>query len=424
MRLRRRVRSERQALLAWVFGGAAVVITISACDAGETRTDADPSPDPARLSQEEVDRLRAIGYVGFTDSQVDPDAPPIRHHDAARSQPGYNTVANRDLASVEIVDAEGRTLHRWHDPAARHWSNAELLPEGDLLVPGSMRDKSGNFLLRMSWSGKTRWRQMVNAHHDVERRPDGRISTLLFRLRRIPEIDPAIDVKDHEIALLDGEGNLLERRSLYDLLTSNPDEFRFLPVQAKPEKRPFIDLLHANSLEWMHQPHLEARSALYAPTNVLVSFRHQDTVAIFDWEANELVWAWGQGEISGQHDATVLPNGNILIFDNGLDRGASRIVELDPLQKEIVWEYEAAEPKDFFSLRKGSSQRLANGNTLIANSDSGDAFEVTPAGEMVWHYVNPRADEHGNRATIVRIKRYPTELIDPLLRLDGTWTSD
>jgi hypothetical protein len=132
----------------------------------------------------------------------------------------------------------------------------------------------------------------------------------------------------------------------------------------------------------------------------------------------------GEGEISGQHDATVLANGNILIFDNGLDRRASRIVELDPLRKEIVWEYQAAEPQDFFSLRKASSQRLANGNTLIANSDSGDAFEVTPAGERVWHYVNPRADAHGNRATIVRIKRYPTVLIDPLLELDGTRTSN
>ena len=34
------------------------------------------------------------------------------------------------------------------------------------------------------------------------------------------------------------------------------------------------------------------------------------------------------------------------------------------------------EPTDFFTLTRGSCQRLPNGNTLIANSESGEAFEV------------------------------------------------
>ena len=415
MRVTKRTLEARKTPLWRLTINAALLVAVSGCGADEQQVPPLQTQDPAPLSQEEVDRLRAIGYVGFTDTQVDPEAPPVRLYDRARSQPGYNTVANRDLAAVDLVDADGQTLHRWHDTQARHWSNAELLPGGDLLVPGSLRDEQGNFLLRMSWDGQTRWRRMINAHHDVEARPDGKISTLLFRMRRIPEVDPEIDVKDHEVAVLDADGNLIGQRSLYDLLASNPDEFEFLPVRPMPGNRPFIDLLHANSLEWMHQPHLESRSPLYAKGNVLVSFRHQDTVAIFDWEEEKLLWAWGQGEVSGQHDATVLPNGNILIFDNGLARGSSRIVEVDPLLKEIVWEYEAEEPADFFSLRKGSSQRLANGNTLIANSDNGDAFEVTRSGDLVWHYVNPRADDKGRRATIVRIKRYPKAFIEPLL---------
>ena len=77
------------------------------------------------------------------------------------------------------------------------------------------------------------------------------------------------------------------------------------------EDTTFIDLLHPNSIEFMRHRQLAKRHRLYAPTNVLVSFRHQDTIAIFDWEAKRLLWTWGRGEISAQHDATVLENGNI-----------------------------------------------------------------------------------------------------------------
>ncbi|MCX7013628.1 MAG: hypothetical protein NTW86_13910, partial [Candidatus Sumerlaeota bacterium] len=34
-------------------------------------------------------------------------------------------------------------------------------------------------------------------------------------------------------------------------------------------------------------------------------------------------------------------------------------------------------------------QRLPNGNTLIAESDAGRIFEVTPGKELVWDYYNP-----------------------------------
>ena len=41
-----------------------------------------------------------------------------------------------------------------------------------------------------------------------------------------------------------------------------------------------------------------------------------------------------------QHAPTPLPNGNLLIFDNGTLRGYSRVIELNPLTEEIAWEYD------------------------------------------------------------------------------------
>ena len=67
--------------------------------------------------------------------------------------------------------------------------------------------------------------------------------------------------------------------------------------------------------------------------------RREACVAIFDWTNKKMAWQWGRDAISGSHDATVLENGIIPIFDNGLQRGWSRAVEVDPLTKVIVWEY-------------------------------------------------------------------------------------
>ena len=37
----------------------------------------------------------------------------------------------------------------------------------------------------------------------------------------------------------------------------------------------------------------------------------------------------------------------------------------------------------------GNAQRLPHGNTLVCESSFGRFFEVTPAGAIVWEYVNP-----------------------------------
>jgi uncharacterized protein (UPF0248 family) len=98
--------------------------------------------------------------------------------------------------------------------------------------------------------------------------------------------------------------------------------------------------------------------------------------------------------VSGQHAPTPLPNGNVLIFDNGVHRPDdsmpySRVIEVDPKTNEIAWKYQDSPAWNFFSPRMGGAQRLPNGNTLIAESSYGRIFEVTKEGDVVWEYVNP-----------------------------------
>lgn len=395
------------------------VVSMVLVGCGGERESRQPPSAPERTGpqdpdRERIDRLRALGYVGFTDERVAEGEAVIPLHVPERTAPGYTLITSGDLALAQLFDAEGRVVHAWRGEPPETWSNAELLSDGSLLVPAMVGVKRS--LLHLSWGGELLWRAEIRSHHDAELTPEGTVATLTNVKRRIPTISEDVDTKDHEITILSRDGELLERASIHDLLATAPELFEFQRVERMEENLgQVIDLLHCNSLEFMWRSDLAERDPIYATGNVLVSIRHQDTIAIFDWKAKRLVWAWGQGELSGQHDATVLANGNILVFDNGLARGWSRVVELDPLRRKIVWEYRAPDPEAFFSLRKGSGQRLPNGNTLIANSDSGEAFEVTAAGEDVWRFLNPNADEQGRRATIVRAKRYSSELVEGLL---------
>jgi len=130
-----------------------------------------------------------------------------------------------------------------------------------------------------------------------------------------------------------------------------------------------------------------------------------DLIGILNIEQEKIVWKWGPENVSKQHHPTLLESNNILIFDNGVDKKHSRIVEINPYSKKIVWEYKSNPPDKFFSLCRGANQRLPNGNTLITESDSGYVFEVTESGEIVWEFYNPETRNKKERAAIYRMMR-------------------
>jgi hypothetical protein len=59
------------------------------------------------------------------------------------------------------------------------------------------------------------------------------------------------------------------------------------------------------------------------------------------------------------------------------------------ISRQIVWSYQSKNNHGFFSHIGSSGQRLPNGNTFICSDTEGHIFEVTPAGELAWEYINP-----------------------------------
>jgi hypothetical protein len=403
-----------------------IALLVLGCDEpSPTRAPEQLAPPQAQasewVSQEERQRLLALGYLDFAAEVSTAEAGGTVRHDPQRSHPGYNLYTSRTLRLTELVDAGGRVIQSWRGDGPGVWVRSVLLPDGDLLVVEISRVGGPHYLMRLTWQGEVAWRRRMPAHHDVVPLADGRLLVLAMRTRSLPALHPDRPIRDDELSILSSQGEILDTHSLYDVLSKgrslNPAREPIGDTATGDSAEIPIDYFHANAIRWLDDAELASRHPLYSRRNVIVTIRNLDRVVIFDWDRAELVWMWGPGELSGPHDASVLPNGNILIFDNGVQRKpqASRVVELNPLSGDIEWEYRAPTPGDFFTLSRGASQRLANGNTLITESDSGRAFEVTPNGDIVWEYLNPHLDAKRRRATIIRLYRYEEDFVHAIL---------
>lgn len=402
--LRRSLLSSRGALL--------VALALAGCNR-QPATSGRAGDDAKAADQKSVDALRALPYLDFSpDAGGDGERDGVVTLDSARAWRGYSLYTVRAFCRADLVDLRGRVVNSWRDEPCGRWAQAELLPDGSLLVVGR-ESKARRVLLKFDWDGKVLWRRRLPVHHDAELTPSGQLLAISMQNRRIEFEGKRRAIRDDHIALLDADGNVLETRSLYDLFGAGPAPNPIQMVRVRAHGA--ADLFHANSVEWMRIEPLFGTAPFYSPDHVLVSVRHQDLVAIVDWKRSRLVWWWGKGELGGPHDATLLENGHVLLFDNGLGRNWSRVVEVDPATDRIVWQYRAEPPESFYSAALGGAQRLPNGNTLIANSHHGEAFEVTPEGEIVWRFLTPHKNPRGQRAAIVRMKRYDEALVEPLL---------
>lgn len=409
--------------------GTALVLVgpLLACEQGVALIGTSPvaGGESTQVDRATVERLQALGYVDVVEDETVDERRGVVLHDEARSHPGYNFFTNAHLCLAQLVDDGGAVVQSWSLEPCFRWENASFFRNGDLLVigrAGKQATAKGKvegvtpYVARLRWNGEVVWKAPLAAHHDGQETPSGDVAVLTAKRMIVPEIDANRKIKDNEITVLDDEGRIIEQASLYKLLkTAPPEQFRFIEPELR--KGP-LDPIHANSIYWMSDPALAARDPLYAPSNLVVTIRHQDTVAVIDWTRKKVVWAWGQGEISGPHDAVVLPTGNVLVFDNGLGRGWSRVVELDPLSRRIVWEYRPGEGETFYTRTRGSNQRLPNGNTLIAESGRGRAFEVTRGGDIVWEFLNPNGIQ-ATRGAIVRMRRIEPSVVQGWLAANG-----
>lgn len=361
------------------------------------------APPPAVVADEdELDQLRVLGYVDYAPTRAGSPGPGLSVR-SERAAPGHTLVTTQSQRFAELLDLDGNVVRRWESTAwTGKWVRSRLDAEGRLHAIGQSSfggEADGRYLEIQDWDGELLEMRPLRAHHDLTWTPDGRLTLLLSEDRDLPQVHASLPTRDDVVAIVDDSG-VVQKASLFDALSRQD----VCPLRGVVAKDGGVDLIHANSVEWVEG---RAEGELFAANGVLVSTRHQDCIVLFDFVTGEVRWSWGRGEIRGPHHASTLPDGHILLFDNGMGLGRSRVLEVDPTTDTIVWSYEAPEPESFYTLSRGSAQRLPNGNTLICDSEGGRAFEVTRRGEVVWDWRTPHTDLWGRTATLIRAIRYP-----------------
>jgi len=411
---------------------AAAALFLAACSSEEA------PPSPLEVNGATQKELAALGYSEWTapGEAGELERAGVTRHDPGRAFAGLNVFKSHGQRAALLTGMSGETLHTWFgdrsepdvvsrpswiewlDPRswirraggwksdkAHSWHWFEVLPNGDLIGLATW-----DHIVRIDWDSRPLWRTSLAVHHDLDFDSEGRIYTLAEVQGQLTLADgETIPILDEEIVILDPDnGHILARVRLSPFFGSRVE--RAWVDSNKARRHDAYDVFHANSIEVVKR----TVPGVARAGNVLLSVRELDLVVILDLEARRIVWEWGPGDLKRQHHPSFLPNGNLLIFDNRWDENASRVIELDPRRREIVWEYRGDPPESFYSWTRGSSYALPNGNVLVSESNRGRAFEVTRSGDTVWEFWNPDVDDRTEaRATLYRFARLPLDHFEP-----------
>lgn len=416
--------------------------------------------------------LTASGPMSAAPS-VYPTGTTIYHQDEAYN--GYTVLSLLGTAGVVVVDMNGRVVKQWDDFNLGGGGPARILPGGVVIapqgaVPGHLendalvaRDFDGNEIWRFAHNeeleveGETRW--SARQHHDWQlssfpagyyspdytpRREGGRLLMLTHSSHTDTDIaDVSLD--DDRLIELNNSGDIAWEWRAGDHI----DEFGFDAEERaairRGGQRDNFDWFHINSATYVGPNKLhDAGDQRFHPDNVIISSRQTSIVAIIARDGS-IAWQLGPdysddpgqmelGQIVGQHHAHFIPKGlpgagNMMIFDNGGSGGYgapnalssngqtnyrrhdSRVIEINPLTLEVIWEYRAA---NFYSFNISGAQRLPNGNTLITEGAPGRVFEVNSDNEIVWEYMQAPGEGRFASNAVYRAYRLPYSWIPQL----------
>ncbi len=322
----------------------------------------------------------------------------VTEYDPARAFPGFTIFSPTGDSRTFLIDMAGEVVHTWDLPQTLG-NYGQLLPNGNLLVSCRTNDgpafaPRGGRLLEMDWDGNILWDYTdITQHHDFNRLPNGNTLYLAWELIAIadlPEIGgaPGSEHRDGGVYF-----DVLREVSPAGEIVWEWRMIEHFPIAKYPQRanRPRHEFAHANAC------------FVQEDGNVLISWRDIDLIALLDRATGKLIWEMQDRLWGGQHDPRRLPNGNITLFANGSEQvnlEHSRVLEIDPDTKEIVWEYKGSPVDTFFSPRISGAQRLPNGNTFICEGRHGRLFEVTPDGDIVWEFVSPH--ENARNGEVIR----------------------
>jgi hypothetical protein len=329
---------------------------------------------------------------------------------------GFTIFKTGGASPIYLINMEGSVVHSWTLPYQAQYGY--LTERGTLFFNGLIpnpafpgRTAQCGVALEADWNGNVLWEVRNPDHnHDGIRLRNGNV---LLSCSAVLPIEIAARVRgglprtEHPWGM---DGNYLQEITVDGQVVWEWRAWEHLDPEVDGIPWPMDSRdtwTLANSVaEWPNG-------------DITVSFRNISQLVTVSRPSGEIQWKLGSPPLSGQHAPVPLPNGNLLVFDNGPHRfdhslPYSRVLEFAVPSGEIAWQFQEPRVQDFFSPRISNAQRLPNGNTLINEGSFGRFFEVTAAGEVVWEYVNPyfTTTPAGQVNQVFRAYRYSAEEIE------------
>ena len=322
----------------------------------------------------------------------------VEKYDEQRVMPGYVLYSAYSGDAFFLINRKGEVVHRWE--VRGPCKIGELLP-GAILLFARMRDG----VFEADWNNNILWKYHCRQHHDFCRKPNGNTIALCNEFMFDQRVFQGAIDKNAVFLEVDRDLNPIWEWHSNSCVEQLIEEFG---VEFPYEHE---DWTRSNTVESLPDTPLGRRDPRFREGNVIFSFRNLDLIGVVDYQTGKIAWGWGRGELDRQHMPTMLPDGKILIFDNGPHRKWSRIIELDPETKQITWEYRM--PDYAFAGALSGQEQLPNGNLLICCAP-GVLLEINRQGEILWEYHNCAKGQ--NEATAVyRACWYPPEQVEPYL---------
>ena len=263
-------------------------------------------------------------------------------------------------------------------------------------------------------TGSLLWKKPYNIHHELFISEDQSLALISKEIEKYKIENIIHNVEFDVIYHLTSNGSLIEKYSLFEHINEFhsmfPDIFDFFENNIK--NTPInnnIDYFHLNSIQIIPNNTLGKIDKRFQKDNWLISLNNQRLMLILDKNDKSIVWSYSPN--SNLHGPRMQPNGNILYFHNG-GNNCSKVYEINPINKSIIWEYNDNCSINFFSKNRGFAQRLPNNNILITDSSRGRVFEITKEKEIIWEWFYPKLNTEQQRHTIYRAIRVEKKMIE------------
>jgi len=365
--------------------------------------------------------------------------------------------APRFSTTTYLIQKNGFINHTWQ---SNYWPGecVYLLEDGTLIRAAKLTfygDGSGGCIQKISWDGSLLWNYTYYSdyylsHHDLELLPNGNILAIAWEYKTRQEAiengrDPDrlqgnLLMPDHIIEIQQtgqSSGNIVWEWHLWDHLIQDFDASKdnYGVVEEHPE---LVDINFGSyTADWTHTNSIDYSEKF---DQILLTIRNFDEIWVIDHsttsqeakghsggnsgQGGDILYRWGnprayqRGDVEDQklfdqHDANWIESGcpgegNILIFNNGVDRPEGEYSSVDEIippvdsignyfiepdfpygPEDKIWTYTDENPTNFYSNYVGGAERLRNGNTIICEGSKGKFFEVNYVKEKLWEYINP-----------------------------------